>query len=133
MDLPPPSQSKNTTFKDQKIKVINPAHLGNLALDIWRLRNRLSKLNDRLDQESLKPVFYYIESCERNLVELGIETKDDYTNELYKSSMNVDVVTYESIEMDGDEARVKETLEPAILIHGELYLKAKVVVATPKA
>ena len=133
MDLPPLPQPNKSKRQDQKTKIINPAHLGDLALDIWRLRNRLSKLKGKIEEESLKPLTYYIESCGRNLVELGIETKDDYTDEIYKSSMNVDVVTYESIEMEGDEAKVKETLEPAILIHGELYLKAKVVVATPKA
>jgi len=129
MDLLP---SKKPIEQPKKIKIINPSYLCNMSLDIWRLKNRLAKLKTSLNEESLKPLLYAVESCERNLVGMGIEIKDDYTGEIYKSSMNVDVVTYESAKMDSDEALIKETLEPAILIQNELFQKAKVVVVTPK-
>lgn len=129
MDLPPINKPIDQT---KQIKTVNAIHIANVALDIWRLRNKLSKLKTKIDEESLKPLIYSIESCERNLVDIGIETKDDYTGEVYKSSMNVDVVTYESAEMESKEALVKETIEPAILFQNELLHKAKVVVVTPK-
>ena len=79
----------------------------------------------------MKPIFYSIDSCVRNLTEMGIETKDDYTGNIYKSSMNVDIVSYEAIKMEGADAIVKETLEPAILFQNTLLHKAKVIIATP--
>ncbi len=127
MNIPPFKKIKD---KEIKIKTIDSMHICNLALDIWRLRNRISKL--KIKSEQLKPILYYIESCERTLLNMGVETKDDYTGNIYKSSMNVDVVSYETIDMDGEEAIVKETLEPAILVQNDLLQKAKVVVATPK-
>lgn len=129
MDLLP---SNKPIEQPKKIKIINPSYLCNMSLDIWRLKHRLAKLKTSLNEESLKPLLYAVESCERNLVGMGIEIKDDYTGEIYKSSMNVDVVTYESAKIDSDEALIKETLEPAILIQNELFQKAKVVVVTPK-
>ncbi len=129
MNLPPFKKIKE---KELKIKTIDPNHICDLALDIWRLKKRIIKLKEHKESELLKPILYYIESCERTLINMGVETKDDYTGNIYRSSMNVDVVTYETINMDGDEAMVKETLVPAILIQNELLQKAKVVIVTPK-
>lgn len=127
-----PQQPTKPKKPGNNFKILNPLDLADLALDIWRLKNRISKLKDKIDDESLKPITYFLESCSRNLTNMGIETKDNYTGEIYKSSMNVDVVTYESVNMEGDEAKVKETLEPAILFGNDLLHKAKVVVATPR-
>lgn len=117
---------------ENKYRIINPSNLADLALDIWRLQNRINKLKGKLDGESFKPIEYFFESCKRNLSNMGFEIKDDYTGEEYKSSMNVDVVTYESMEIDSNEAKVKETLEPAILFDNQLIRKAKVIIVTPK-
>jgi predicted nucleic acid-binding Zn-ribbon protein len=117
---------------NSKVKILNPNDLADLALDIWRLQNRINKLKDKLDNESFKPIEYFFESCKRNLSNIGFEIKDDYTGEEYKGSMNVDVVAYESMKMDSKEAKVKETLEPAILFDNQLIRKAKVIIVTPK-
>ena len=129
MDLPP---SNIPRVKNNQLKIISPDSLGSLALDIWRLRSKMIKLQAKVDEDLLKPIVYCIESCERSLAEIGIEIKDDYAGKVYKSSMNVDVVTYESISMEGDEAKIKETVEPAILIQNVLLHRAKVVITTPK-
>ncbi len=129
MDLPPINRPIR---QSKQVKTVNATYLGNIALDIWRLRNRISKIGDKITEDSLKPLIYSLDSCERNLSSMGIETKDNYTGEVYKNSMNVDVVTYESAEMESSEAIVKETIEPAILIQDVLFHKAKVVVVTPK-
>lgn len=104
--------------------------LTNFALDFWRLSKRVSKIKKQIDKEAYKPVEYSLNSCGRSLVELGIEIKE-YTKVEYKSSLNLDVVTYESDPKLVGEAVVKETVEPAIFYKSHLIKKAKVVVATP--
>ena len=129
MDLPP---LRNAVAQNKKIKTVNAMHLASVALDIWRLRKRVTKLSDKIDENSLKPLIYALDSCERNLKSSGIETKDDYTGKVYKTSMNVDIITYESEKMQTDEPIIKETIEPAVLIQNELVYKAKVIIVPPK-
>ena len=104
--------------------------LTNFALDFWRLSKRVNKLKKQVDQETYKPVEYSLNSCARSLVELGVEIKE-FAKIEYKSSLNLDVVTYESDPKLLGEAVVKETIEPAIFYKSHLIKKAKVVVATP--
>lgn len=130
MDL---SKYKKPDFQGDRIKTLDPAHLINVALEIWRLQKKLSKLNIKVDKKEMKPILYSIDSCVRNLTEMGIETKDDYTGNTYKSSMNVDIVSYEAMQMESADAIVKETLEPAILFQNTLIHKAKVIITTPTA
>ena len=104
--------------------------LVNLALDFWRMSKRLDKIKKHLGQEEYKPIAYSLESCARNLIEIGIETRE-FTKVEYKSTLNLDVVTYESDTKLKGEAMVKETIEPAIFYKKHLIKKAKVVVVTP--
>ena len=126
------SLQESELSKENPIRFLKPSSLRDLALDLWRLRNRVNRLKEKIGEGDIKPIAYFFDSCERSLKEMGIEVKE-YTGQPYKSSMNVDVVTYEAIDMEGDAAEVKETLEPAILLCGELLHKAKVVVATPRS
>lgn len=104
--------------------------LTNFALDFWRLSKRVNKIKKLVNQEVYKPVEYSLDSCSRSLAELGVEIKE-YTKLEYKSSLNLDVVTYESDPKLIGEAMVKETIEPAIFYKNHLIKKAKVVIATP--
>ncbi len=104
--------------------------LANFALDFWRLSKRIDKTRKQIGEEDYKPVKYSLESCARRLVELGIEIKE-FTNVEYKSTLNLDVVTYESDSKLKGEAIVKETIEPAIIYKDHLIKRAKVIVVTP--
>lgn len=106
------------------------SYLVNFALDFWRLNKRLGKIKKLVGQDEYKPVIYSLESCARNLAELDIKIKE-FANVEYKSSLNLDVVTYESDSKLKGEAIVKETIEPAIFYKNHLIKKAKVVVVTP--
>ena len=106
------------------------ASLCDFALDFWRLRKRIEKVQDQILAEAYKPIAYSLDSCARNLAGQGIEIKE-YTGEVYKSSLNLDVVTYESGKGIGDDALIKETVEPAIFLEEHLVRKAKVVIVTP--
>jgi hypothetical protein len=130
MNIPLPDKK----FVQPKIiKPIDAQFLVNLALDIWRLEIRMAKLKTKLDENMVKPMIYQVNSCLRNLLNMGIQIKDDYTGKIYKTSMNLDVVSYESVDMTGTEAIVKETIEPAILFNDTLLHKAKVIIATPRS
>ncbi len=104
--------------------------LVNFALDFWRLSKRIDKIKKLVDQDAYKPVVYSLNGCARNLAELGIEIKE-FTGVEYKSSLNLDVITYESDPKLKGEAMVKETIEPAIFYKNHLIRGAKVVVRTP--
>lgn len=128
MNIPSTNSKK---VQNNHIKHFNVTYFVDLVLDIWRLRKRISKLGVKNNNEKLKPIYHSLDSCERSLRSMGFETKD-YTGDIYQTSMNVDVVSYESTDIPGDDAKVKEIIEPAILFDNKLLHKAKVIVITPK-
>jgi hypothetical protein len=102
----------------------------NLSLDIWKLRNRILKISPNLNKENINSLNYYIEKLKKYLDKKNIEVRE-YDNLKYNEGLNLDVLLLESssidIECEVDNIFIKETIEPAVFINGQLMRKAKVI------
>ncbi len=98
------------------------------AIDIWRLKQRVGKIEGSLDESqkkglenSLQKLFRYFEKYDVEIVE--------YTNQKFNDGLNLDIL---SVEKDSTITApiVKETVEPTVMYRGQVIRKAKIVVLT---
>jgi hypothetical protein len=103
--------------------------LADLAIEVWRLKNRIEKVESAVTddqskalQNSYSKIMRYLD---RN--DIGIT---EYSNQKYNEGMNLDVL---SVEKDKNikHAIIKETHEPAVTHKGQLIRKAKVILLEP--
>ena len=100
--------------------------LADMAVDIWRLEKKVSKLKADFPEYQSRPLENSLSRMKRVLQKHSIEIID-YTNQKYNEGLNVEIL---SVEKDGTllEPIVKETVEPAILHQGKILKKAKIIV-----
>lgn len=102
-----------------------------LAIEVWRIDQRLSKVMERLHENNRKALEISIQKIKKFIDRYDLEVRD-YTGQKYNTGLSaVDVV---SVEKDKStvEDTVKETLEPAVLIRGQVVKKAKVILLSKK-
>ncbi|MFC1600593.1 hypothetical protein ACFL25_00775 [Patescibacteria group bacterium] len=106
-------------------------HLINLAIEVWRIDRRLNKSIKHLDDKNRKALEISIQKIKRIIDKYDLEIRD-YTSQKYNSGLTALEVV--SVERDKSTKAdiIKETLEPAILIRGQLIKKAKVILLTKK-
>jgi hypothetical protein len=116
---------------EPKFIEINPAttNLVELAVDIWRLGNRLEKVSSSISDDQTKALQNSYTKLKRFLDKNDIGVID-YTNKKHNEGLNLDVL---AVEKDSNlkEAIIKETHEPAITIKGQIVKKAKVILLEP--
>jgi len=124
LDLKRNSLSQNRAiFVDLSPKSANVVEL---AVEIWRIENRLSKTTDNLSEIQKRGLESSIQKLLKYLDEFDIKIID-HTNEKYNEGMNVSVLSFEkdpSIKVP----MIKETIEPTIICKGLVVKKGKVVV-----
>ena len=104
-------------------------NLVELAIEIWRLKKRLEKVESSISDDQIKALqnsyAKLLRYLERN--DIGIT---DYSNQKYNEGMNLDVL---AVEKDSTikQSIIKETHEPAITLKGQLIRKAKVILREP--
>lgn len=105
---------------------INLAEFVKMALEVWRIENRVSKVASLLPDthnrgfaNSLHKVKAFLELNQIQIV--------DYTNQKYNIGLNVDVIAFDN-DPNATEETVKETLEPSIFVNGQLAKQAKIIV-----
>lgn len=99
--------------------------LVDLAVEVWRMEQRISKSASSLPEQQLKGLENSVQKLKRYISKYDIEIVD-YTNQKFNDGLNLDVL---SVEKDQNIAApiVKETIEPTILVKGQVVKKAKII------
>ncbi|MCE9585706.1 hypothetical protein K8R04_00070 [Candidatus Uhrbacteria bacterium] len=96
-----------------------------LATEIWRMEQRLAKVADTLPENHKKGLENSVHKLKRYIANYDVEIVD-YTNQKFNDGLNLDVLSVEK-----DPAimvpTVKETVEPTILVKGQVVKKAKII------
>lgn len=103
----------------------NVTELVELAIEVWRIEQRLSKVADTLPETQRKGLENSLHKFKRYISNYDIEIID-YTNQKFNDGLNLDVL---SVEKDTaiTTPTVKETVEPTIMVKGQVVKKAKII------
>jgi len=101
------------------------SELVDLATEVWRIEQRLSKVADTLPETQRKGLENSVLKFKRYISNYDIEIID-YTNQKFNDGLNLDVL---SVEKDPaiTTPTVKETVEPTIMVKGQVVKKAKII------
>ena len=104
---------------------VSANELVELAMEIWRMEQRLTKVADTLPENHRKGLENSMLKLKKYISNYDIEIVD-YTNQKFNDGLNLDVL---SVEKDPTVATptVKETVEPTILVKGQVVKKAKII------
>lgn len=97
-----------------------------LAIELWRLEKRLSKIQDKISDTESKALQNSTQKLKRYIQQNDIEI-NDYTGQAYNDGMNLDILSSEK-DPDLKQSIIFETHEPAITHKGILIRKAKVII-----
>ncbi len=104
---------------------LNINNLVELAIEVWRIEQRVIKTSSNLSDNQKKSFENSIQKLKRYLEKYDIEIID-YTNRKYNEGLNLDVLSVEKDESIS-ESIVKETIEPTIMCKGQVVRKAKII------
>lgn len=104
---------------------IEANEITDLAVEIWRIEQRIAKSASSLPDNQLKGLENSIQKMKRYLEKYDIEVVD-YKNTKYNDGLNLDIL---SVEKDPTlpESIVKETVEPTVMLKGQVIRKAKII------
>lgn len=102
--------------------------LVDLAVEIWRMDQRLAKSMSALPENQQKGLQISIEKLKRYVGKYDIEILD-YTNQKFNDGLNLDILSVEK-DLSLPGPIVKETIEPTILVKGQVVRKAKIILLT---
>ncbi len=96
-----------------------------LATEVWRIEQRLAKIAEILPENQRKGLENSVHKFKQYISNYDIEIVD-YTNQKFNDGLNLDVL---SVEKDPSVTTptVKETIEPTILVKGQVVKKAKII------
>lgn len=101
------------------------AELIELATEVWRIEQRLAKVADILPENQRKGLENSVHKFKRYISNYDIEIVD-YTNQKFNDGLNLDVLSVEK-DQSVTTPTVKETVEPTILVKGQVVKKAKII------
>jgi molecular chaperone GrpE (heat shock protein) len=96
-----------------------------LAIEIWRIEQRITKSASSLPENQLKGLENSIQKIKRYLEKYDIEIVD-YKNQKYNEGLNLDILSVEK-DLTLPESTIKETVEPTIMLKGQVVRKAKII------
>ena len=104
--------------------------LVDLAVEVWRIEQRISKSASGLAENQLKGLDNSVQKLKRYLEKYDVEIVD-YKNQKFNEGLNLDIL---SVEKDPSllQPIVKETVEPTIMCKGQVVRKAKIILLTNK-
>lgn len=118
------NNSENAT-----VAIIDIDKVVDLAIEVWRLRNRLKKYDLPITDDQTKIIDNSFERINRFFNAYEIQIKD-YTNTKYVSELNIDPISFES-DQSLERPTIIDTIEPQVSIANKLYRKSKVVIGSP--
>src|SRR3989338_5681042 len=96
-----------------------------LATEVWRIEQRLAKVADILPENQRKGLENSVHKFKRYISNYDSEIID-YTNQKFNDGLNLDVLSVEK-DQSVTTPTVKETIEPTILVKGQVVKKAKII------
>lgn len=104
---------------------VSANELVELAVDIWRMEQRLAKVSESLPENHKKGLENSMHKLRKYISNYDVEIID-YTNQKFNDGLNLDVL---SVEKDPTVTTptVKETVEPTIVVKGQVVKKAKII------
>ncbi|MFA7377223.1 MAG: hypothetical protein WCZ15_00215 [Patescibacteria group bacterium] len=105
---------------------LNADDLKKHAIEFWRLKCRLNKIGDKLTEVDKQAINGSMDRLGRIFDGRNLRIQD-MTGARYNDGMNIEIIRAEKAEKK-DEAKIIETLEPAIYIDEVLVNKSKVVI-----
>lgn len=96
-----------------------------LAVEIWRIEQRIAKSASSLPENQLKGLENSIQKMKRYLEKYDIEVVD-YKNTKYNDGLNLDILSVEK-DLTLPASMVKETVEPMVMLKGQVVRKAKII------
>jgi hypothetical protein len=102
-----------------------------LAIDLWRLEQRLNRILPGLPEEQRENVSNSMQKLKRYLDKNSIEVLD-HTNQKYGDSQNLEILAVEQDSSITDPI-IKETKEPTILYKGQVVHIGKVILLSKDA
>lgn len=96
-----------------------------LAIEIWRIEQRISKSASSIPEDQLKGLENSIQKMKRYLTKYDIEVVD-HTNQKYNDGLNVDILDVEK-DTTLPESIIKKTVEPTVMLRGQVVRKAKII------
>lgn len=110
---------------------IEAKDLIDLAIEVWKINQRLTKAAKQLNENSRKSLEISIQKINKFTDKYDLEVRD-YTGQKYNAGLSaVDIISVEK-DKTAKEDTIKQTLEPAVLIKGQLIKKAKVILLSKK-
>lgn len=108
----------------------NAKEMIELAVEIWRIEQRISKSASSLAENQMKGLENSVQKLRRYLEKYDVEIVD-YKNQKFNEGLNLEIL---SVEKDPSLAEpiVKETVEPTIMCKGQVVRKAKIILLTNK-
>jgi hypothetical protein len=102
------------------------SQLCSLGVEIWRLKKKLQKINEKLNQADANSINFTLDKVSRLLRQADIEIID-LTNQKYIDGLNVDILSYS----EGPETKntIIETVEPTIKYKNSVIKRAKIIVS----
>lgn len=105
--------------------------LGPLAVELWRLEKRLSKLQDLQNSLAGKSALDQMQRIRDMLESAKVEIRD-HTGQVYTDGASLKVLSFEeSADIPLREMRVLETVKPTILWLGYVIEHGEVIVGVP--
>ena len=112
-------------LEDDKSNIFTIQKQVELALISWSLKKYSYKLiNENSLNDKSRPLKSNLAKLEQFLNSLNISIID-YTNQKYNEGMNLDVI--DTVKTDTEFDKIKETIEPSIVINGVLVKRARVI------
>jgi len=104
---------------------IDVNELINLAVEVWRIEQRIAKSASDLQESQLKGLENSVQKLKRYLEKYDIEIID-YKNQKFNEGLNLDILSVEK-NASIPESIVKETVEPTVMCKGQVVRKAKII------
>ncbi len=99
-----------------------------LAIEIWRVEKKITKLETFLPENQRKGIKNSIQKFKSYFEKYDIEVID-YTGQKFNEGLNLDILAFEK-DSKIKESIIKETMEPTIMCKGQVVKKAKIIVVT---
>ena len=111
----------------QRIRKVDLSSFIDLAIEIWRLQDRVKRLELTANRQD-PSIAFSIDKIRHALKEIGIDIRD-YTGQTYNEGMSLDVLAFDyPIGEKPTNRVVQETVSPAVFFEGTLHKMAQVIV-----
>jgi hypothetical protein len=110
-----------------EIRRLDIASMIDLAIEVWRLEERLKRMSASIGKDDPASVFA-AEKIRDIFSQIGIEIRD-LTGQPYNEGMSLDVLTRDYPADEHPPYRIiQETISPAVFLDGELKKLAQVII-----